>query len=110
MEVLFKGHFTLRLSVERTRDFSNLIGVEQKFVHLAFTPETNGLQNVYMAVLFVAKSLSGGGKLVCNIYENPNSSRANKVFFLNLYKVYNLYILMDFYLVLSREVCPTPRS
>jgi hypothetical protein len=26
--------------------------------------------------------------------------------FLNLYKVYNLYILMDFYLVLSREVCP----
>jgi hypothetical protein len=35
-----------------------------------------GLQNVYMAALFGsfgAKSLSGGGKLVCNIYGNPNS-------------------------------------
>jgi hypothetical protein len=35
-----------------------------------------GLQNVYMAALFGsfgAKSLFGGGKLVCNIYGNPNS-------------------------------------
>jgi hypothetical protein len=30
----------------------------------------------------------------------------DKLFFRNLYKVYNLYILMDFYLVLSRRVCP----
>jgi hypothetical protein len=52
---------------------------------------------------FGAKSLSGGGKLVCNIYGNP---QADKLFFLNLYKVYNLYILMDFYLVLLRRVCP----
>jgi hypothetical protein len=68
-----------------------------------------GLQNVYMVALFGsfgAKSLSGGEKLVHNIYGNPNSPRANKLFFLNLYKVYNLYILIDFYLVLSREVCP----
>jgi hypothetical protein len=49
---------------------------------------------------FSAKNLSGGEKLVCNIYENPNSPSTNKLFFLNLHKVYNLYILMDFYLVL----------
>jgi hypothetical protein len=55
---------------------------------------------------FGAKSLSSGGKFVCNIYGNPNSPQADKLFFLNLYKVYNLYILMDFYLVFSREVCP----
>jgi hypothetical protein len=63
-----------------------------------------GLQNVYMATLFGsfgAKSLSGGGKLVCNIYENPNSPQTDKLFFLNSYKLYNLYILMDFYLILS---------
>jgi hypothetical protein len=36
-----KGHFTLQLLVERTKDFSNLIGGEQKFVHLAFTLESN---------------------------------------------------------------------
>jgi hypothetical protein len=62
-----------------------------------------------MAVLFGsfgAKSLSGGGKLVSNIYGNPNSLQADKLFFLNLYKVCNLYTLMDFYLVLSRRVCP----
>jgi hypothetical protein len=67
-----------------------------------------GLQNVYMVALFGsfgAKSLSDGGKLVHNIYGNPNSPQVNKLFFLNLYKVYNLYILMDFYHVLSREVC-----
>jgi hypothetical protein len=68
-----------------------------------------GLQNIYMVVLFGsfgAKSLSGGKKLVRNIYGNPNSHRVDKFFFLKLYKVLNLYILMDFYLVLSREVCP----
>jgi hypothetical protein len=68
-----------------------------------------GLQNVYMVALFGsfgAKSLFSGGKLVHNIYGNPNSHRADKLFFLNLYKVFNLYILMNFYLVLSREVCP----
>jgi hypothetical protein len=65
-----------------------------------------GLQNAYMATLFgnfSAKSLSDGGKLVCNIYRNPNSPQANKFFFPNLYKGYNLFILMDFYLVLSRR-------
>jgi hypothetical protein len=36
-----QGHFTLRPSVERTRDSSNLIGGEQKFVRLAFTLESN---------------------------------------------------------------------
>jgi hypothetical protein len=46
---------------------------------------------------FGAKSLSNRRKVVHNIYGNPNSRRVNKLFFLNLYKVYNLYILMDFY-------------
>jgi hypothetical protein len=60
-----------------------LIGGEQRFVVSAFTlkakgqwPMDKGLQNTYMATLFEkfgAKSLSGGGKLVHNIYENPNS-------------------------------------
>jgi hypothetical protein len=37
-----KGHFILRPSVKRTRDSSNLIGGEPKFVHSAFTLEANG--------------------------------------------------------------------
>jgi hypothetical protein len=75
-----------------------LIGREQKFVHSAFTLEANGLQNAYMAALFGSfgvKSLSTVGKFVHNIYGNPNSPQADKLSFLNLYKVYNLYILMD---------------
>jgi hypothetical protein len=59
---------------------------------------------------FGAKNLSGGGKLVHNIYENPISPEGDKLFFLNLYKVYNLYILMDFYLFLLREVCTRPHG
>jgi hypothetical protein len=54
-----------------------------------------GLQNVYMAALFGsfgAKSLSSGGKLVRNVYGIPNSPQADKLSFLNLHKVYNLYI------------------
>jgi hypothetical protein len=44
---------------------------------------------------FGAKSLSGGRKLVNNIYGNPNSPRVDKLFFLNLYKIYNLYIFNE---------------
>jgi hypothetical protein len=72
-------------------------------------PKENSLQNAYMAAFFVsfsAKSLFNGGTFICNIYGNPNFPQANKLFFLNLYKLHNLYILMDFYLVLSREVYP----
>ena len=50
---------------------------------------------------FGAKSLSGGGKLVHNIYENLNSPQKDKLLFLNLYKVYNLCIfngLLPFHL------------
>jgi hypothetical protein len=54
---------------------------------------------------FGTKSLSGGGILICNIYRNPNSPQTDKLLFPNLYKVYNLYILMDFYLILLRRVC-----
>jgi hypothetical protein len=57
-------------------------------------------------VSFDAKILSGGRKLVRDIYGNPNPPQANKFFFPNLYKLHNSYILMDFYLILSREVCP----
>jgi hypothetical protein len=63
----------------------------------------------FMATLFESfgtKSLFGGGKFVYNINGNPNSPQANKLFFPNLYKFENLYILMDFYLVLSRRACP----
>jgi hypothetical protein len=68
-----KGQFTLWPSGEWTRESSNLIGGEQKFVCLAFTLKANGLQNAYMTALFVsfgAKSLYGGRILIHNIYGN----------------------------------------
>jgi hypothetical protein len=43
-ESMGKGHFTLRPSVEQTRDSSNLIGREPKFVHSAFILEANSQQ------------------------------------------------------------------
>ena len=46
----------------------------------------DGFQNAYMVALFGsfgAKSLSGWGKLVCNVYGNPNSPRVDNLFFLN---------------------------
>jgi hypothetical protein len=49
---------------------------------------------------FDAKSLSSGGKLVHSIYRNSNSFGMDKLFFPNLYKVYNSYDLMDFDLIL----------
>jgi hypothetical protein len=77
-----KGHFTLWQNlVKRANDSSNLIGGEQKLVHSAFTLESNGQQTT-SSKMFIwqhffgsigAKSLSGGGKLVHNIYGNPNS-------------------------------------
>jgi hypothetical protein len=61
-----KGHFTLRPLFEWTKDSSNLIGREQKFVRLAFTL-----------------------KFICNIYGNPNSFPAHKLIFPNLDKLWN---------------------
>jgi hypothetical protein len=55
---------------------------------------------------FWHQSLSGGKKFIYNIYGNPNCARLDKLFFPNLYKLYNMSILMDFYLVPLREVCP----
>jgi hypothetical protein len=72
-----KGHFALQWLIEKTKDSTNLIGGEQKFVRLASTLEINSLQNAYMASFFGSfgdKSLSGGGKFVRNIYGNPNSA------------------------------------
>ena len=94
------GHFALWPLLEQTKDFNNVIGGEQKFVRLAFILEgqwskDNALQNVYMTTLFVsfgAKSLSNGGMFVCNIYGNPNSPQADKLFFPNLYKLHYLNI------------------
>jgi hypothetical protein len=60
-----------------------------------------------MAILFVsfgAKSLASGQKFVHDINENPNSFQEEKLFFPNLYKLHNLYILMNFYLVFLRGV------
>lgn len=95
--------------VERTKNSSNLIGGEQKSVCLAFALKVDGLQIAYMVALFGSfgtKNLFSGEKLIRNIYENPNSRQTDKLFFPKLYKVFNLYILMDFYLVLSRRLCP----
>jgi hypothetical protein len=41
-EAADQGPFTLRPLVEQTRDSSNLIGGERKFVRSAFTLEANG--------------------------------------------------------------------
>ena len=69
-----------------------------------------------MAILFVsfgAKSLSSGGKFVRKISKNQNCAQKDKLFFPNLCKLQNLYILMEFYLVLSKgslsKVLSTPR-
>jgi hypothetical protein len=62
----------------------------------------NSLQNVYMVAFFVSfdtKSLSTRRKFVQNIYGNPNSSQDKKLSFQNIYKLYDFYISMDFYLV-----------
>jgi hypothetical protein len=86
-----------------------IINGEQKFAHWAFILEANNLQNTYMVILFGsfgAKNLFDGGKFVRNINGNPNSPHVDKLFFPNLYKAHILYILMDFYLILSRRVCP----
>jgi hypothetical protein len=61
----------------------------------------DSLQNAYMLALFGSfgiQSISNGGKSIRNVYGNPNFLRGNKLFFPSLYRVHNLYILMDFYL------------
>jgi hypothetical protein len=105
-DILYKGHFTFWRSVKQTRDFSNLIGGEQNFVRSAITLEANSLQNAYMVALFG----SFGGKSSAS-RGNPSSPQMDKLFFLNLYTIYNLYILMDFYLVEESlyKVLLTPR-
>jgi hypothetical protein len=63
-----------------------------------------------MAILFGrfgGQKFFDGKKLVSDIYGNPNSPKADKLFISNLYKIYNLYILMEFYKVPSRRVYPT---
>jgi hypothetical protein len=94
----------------RGQRISTIWGGKHKFVCWAFTLEanSNNLQNAYVAALFVsfdAKSLSNGRKFIQDKNGNPNSPQANKLFFPNVYKLYNFYFLSDFYLVLCREVC-----
>jgi hypothetical protein len=63
------------------------------------------LWNVYLASLFVnfgAKSFYSGGKFVKD--KNGTPQEENFVFS-NLYKLHNLCILMDFYLVHLRGYC-----
>jgi hypothetical protein len=74
-------------------------------------PKDNALLNVYIATIFVSfgsKNLFGRRKFVYNINRNPNSPREDNCFFSNLYKLYNLHILMDFYFILARKVCLSP--
>jgi hypothetical protein len=75
----------------------------KKFVYWAFTPKAGGVGKCLHGSTFGsfgAKNLSDGRKFLCNINGNPNAPQANKLFFPNLHKVHNLYILIDFYLVL----------
>jgi hypothetical protein len=60
---------------------------------------------VALFVSFGTKSLLGGGKFVQDKDGNSNSPQADNPFFPNLYKFHNLHIFMDFYLILSSEVC-----
>jgi hypothetical protein len=72
-------------------------------------PTDKDLQNVYMAALFGSfgtKSLSDGWKLDCNIYGNPNSCRADKLFFLNLYKAPGGHSLMKFKITCVQTLLP----
>jgi hypothetical protein len=48
----------------------------------------------------------GRDKFVQNIYGNTNSPQVDNLFFPNLCKLHNLYILMNFYLVLLKS-CKT---
>jgi hypothetical protein len=76
-DCISEGRFTLRSLVKRTKDSNNLIGVEQKFIHWAFTLKANSVQNVYMTTFFVsfgAKSLFDGRKFIQDKNGNPNSS------------------------------------
>ena len=90
-------------------DSSNLISEEQKFICWAFILKANNFQNTYMGAFFVSfgtKILSCGDKFIQDKIGNPNSLWMNKPFFPKLYKLYNLYILMDFYLALLKKICP----
>jgi hypothetical protein len=80
-----KGHFILRPSVKQTRDSSNLIGGEQKFVCLAFTLEVNRQgppKHLHSSTFWEFwPHVWWRKKLVRNyIYGNPNSPQADKLF------------------------------
>jgi hypothetical protein len=106
-----KGHFILQALVEGTKDSSNLISWEWKFVLCTFIlqrPKDNTIQNTYMVTIFMSfstKSFAGGRKFLHDINDNLDSPWEDKPFFPNLYKLHNLYTLMDFHLVLLRGVC-----
>ena len=57
---------------------------------------------------FGSKSFFWQKKLVSIIYGAPNSTQVDKLFFPNLYMVYNLYILVDLYLSSQREFVQGP--
>jgi hypothetical protein len=77
-----KRLFTIQLLVERTKDSSNFIGGEKKFVYLAFMLEANSQQSLKclhgsIFVGFGAKSwcqeVVQWRKIVHNINGNPNT-------------------------------------
>jgi hypothetical protein len=75
--------------LQQTKDSSNLIGRERKFVHWAFTLKVNSQwtkpsRNAYMATLLVrlsAKSLSCGRKFVQDKNGTPNCLQEDKLLF-----------------------------
>jgi hypothetical protein len=54
-------------------------------------------------VRFGSKNLAIVQNFIHNFSGNPNSPQENKPFFPNIYKLHNLYLLMNFYLILLRE-------
>jgi hypothetical protein len=103
------------MAIKPTKDYSNLIGGEQKYVCSTFTLESNGQLTIASKMPTWQYFLGVLVPRVCPVEENLSiifmeiqTPRADKLFFLYLYKAYNLYILMDFYLIFWRRVCPQP--
>jgi hypothetical protein len=67
-------------------------------------PKDKAFQNIYMATLFV----SFGAKNLSIILMEPKFSPKGQLLFPNIYILHNLYISMDFYLVLLKGVVQGP--
>ena len=69
-------------------------------LYLHTTTKDNTIQNTYMATLFMSfntKNFANGRKFLHDINDNLDSPWEDKPFFPNLYKLHNLYTLIDFH-------------